>query len=157
MTEEQFDKPADPTPGNVGQTPGAPVNNGPIQPPPFQQPPAFGQFNGGVQNLPNATVVLVLGIISIPACCCYGVLGLIFAIIALVLAKKDRALYFLNSNNYTLSSFKNLNAGRVCAIIGLILSILYLVLIIIAIATFGVAALKDPQLMKEILESKGYQ
>ena len=43
------------------------------------------------QKLPNATAVLVLGILSIVTCCCYGVVGLILGIIALVLAKKERA------------------------------------------------------------------
>ena len=57
-------------------------------------PPQNGGFGYGMQqSLPNATVVLVLGILSIVFCCCYGILGLIPAIIALVLSKKDRALY----------------------------------------------------------------
>ena len=43
----------------------------------FSQP--FGQ-----QQLPNATAVLVLGIISIVGCFCYGIIGLILGIIALV-------------------------------------------------------------------------
>ncbi len=29
------------------------------------------------QKLPNATLVLVLGIISILGCCCYGIIGLV--------------------------------------------------------------------------------
>ncbi len=39
--------------------------------------------------LPNATTVLVFGIISIVLCWCHGIFGLILAIIALVLANKD--------------------------------------------------------------------
>jgi hypothetical protein len=45
------------------------------------------------QKLPNATAVLILGIVSIVGCCCYGLPGLIAGIIALVLAKKDGELY----------------------------------------------------------------
>lgn len=28
------------------------------------------------QKLPNATIILVLGILSIVTCCCYGIVGL---------------------------------------------------------------------------------
>ena len=114
-----------------------------------------GGFGGMQQALPNATAVLVLGILSIVTCCCYGIIGLILAIIALILAKKDRALYSANTASYTEGSYKNLNAGRVCAIIGLIFSILYLLFIIFFIAMFGFAGLSDQQEMLEAL--KGLQ
>lgn len=117
-------------------------------------PPNSGMgFPGMQQTLPNATVVLVLGILSIVTCCCYGVIGLILAIIALVMAKKDRALYAMNMSAYTESSFKNLNAGRVCAIIGLILNILYLLISIAFIIMFGFGALNDQEAMREIFEN----
>lgn len=126
---------------------------------PFQQqnpfPPQNGGmgFNGMQQPLPNATIVLILGILSILTCCCYGVIGLILAIVALVLSKKDRALYALSMGSYTEGSFKNLNAGRVCAIIGLILNIIYLLICIVFIAMFGFAALNDQEAMKEIFQN----
>ena len=117
-------------------------------------PPQNSGFNYGIQqSLPNATAVLVLGILSIVTCCCYGVIGLILGIVALVLSKKDRALYAANMSFYTESSFKNLNAGRVCAIIGLILNIIYLLAMIVFIALFGWAALNDPERIKEMMES----
>ncbi|OBW42707.1 hypothetical protein AB670_00920 [Chryseobacterium sp. MOF25P] len=99
------------------------------------------------QKLPNATAVLVLGIVSIVGCCCYGVLGLIAGIIGLVLYKKDNALYQSNPTLY--SDYNNLNTGRILCIIGLILSALYLVLNIGMIATFGWDALSDQELMQE--------
>ena len=34
------------------------------------------------QKLPNATLILVFGIISIVTCCCYGIIGLIFGVVA---------------------------------------------------------------------------
>lgn len=126
---------------------------------PFQQqnpfPPQNGGmgFNGMQQPLPNATIVLILGILSILTCCCYGVIGLILAIVALVLSKKDRALYAMNLGSYTEGSFKNLNAGRVCAIIGLILNIIYLLICVVFIAMFGFAALSDQEAMKEALQN----
>ena len=99
------------------------------------------------QKLPNATAVLILGIVSIVGCCCYSIPGLIAGIIALVLAKKDGQLY---KNNPTLySNYGQLNAGKIMAIIGIILSVLYAVYIVVLIATVGWDAMKDPDLMQE--------
>lgn len=102
------------------------------------------------QKLPNATAVLVLGILSILGCCCYGIVGIIFAIIALVLAKKDMVLYKQNPQNY--DNFKNLNTGKILAIIGLSLSILYLIFMIFAIGYFGFENLNDPEKLQEIMK-----
>ena len=102
-------------------------------------------FPNQQQSLPNATAVLVLGIISIVGCFCYGIVGMICSIIALVLAKKDSVSYALNPQLYSSSSYSNLKAGRVCAIIGIILSSLYLALIIIVIAVIGIAGLSHPE------------
>ena len=77
------------------------------------------------QKLPNATVVLVLGILSILTCCCWGIIGLILGIVALILAKKDIILY--NENPELYDGYSNINTGRVLAIIGIVLSSLYLV------------------------------
>jgi hypothetical protein len=116
--------------------------------------PQNGGFGYGMsQSLPNATAVLVLGILSIVTCCCYGVIGLILSIVALVLSKKDRVLYTTHAGFYTEGSFKNLNAGRVCAIIGLVLNIIYLLIIIAFVAMFGFAILTDQNAMKEILQN----
>lgn len=99
------------------------------------------------QKLPNATAVLVLGIVSIVGCCCYGLPGLIAGIIALVLAKKDGELYRKNPMAY--SNYGQLNAGKIMAIIGIVLSILYVVYVVVMISTLGWDAMKDPQLMQE--------
>lgn len=84
----------------------------------------------GGYNLPNSTAVLVLGILSLLGCFCYGILGLILGIIALVLAQKDLKLYNAAPGSYNASSVNNLKAGRVCAIIGVCLSGLYFLIII---------------------------
>ncbi len=116
----------------------------------MQQDATFNQGGMGFQQpLPNATAVLILGILSILLCCCYGILGVILGVIALVLAGKDRTLYANNPDGYTLSSYKNLNAGRICAIIGLILSSLYIVYTIWMIVMIGFDALSDPTLLQE--------
>ncbi len=101
-------------------------------------------FSGHQEALPNATAVLVLGIISIVGCFCYGVLGSICGIIALVLASKDMRRYSLEPARYTASSYNNLKAGRICAIIGTIMSAIYIVIIIIAIAMIGIVGLSHP-------------
>lgn len=84
-------------------------------------------------QLPNATGILVLGILSIVFCCCYGVLGLIFALIAISLSKTAMKEYETNPDHYTLSSVKNMRAGRVCAIIGLIFSGIMLLMTVIGV------------------------
>ena len=89
------------------------------------------------ENLPNSTAVLVLGILSIVFCWCYGILGVILGIIALVLANKDLKLYKANPEKYSESSYKNLSAGKVTAIIGLSLSGLFLLYVIAMIALYG--------------------
>ena len=83
--------------------------------------------------LPNATAVLVLGIMSIPTCFCFGIVGLVLSIIALVLASKDTMLYNANPTQYTLASYNNLKAGKVCSIIGLCFSSIYLFFVILGV------------------------
>ena len=99
-----------------------------------------GEFGSGSSNLPNSTAVLVLGIISIALCLAWGFIGVVCGIIALVLFKKDNVLYKNNPSKYSESSYKNLKAGQVCAIIGLILSslmLLYIIFIFVAVAGAG--------------------
>lgn len=103
------------------------------------------------QKLPNATAVLILGILSILTCCCYGVIGLVLGIIALVLAKKDMALYKVNPNSY--SNYSNLNVGRILAIIGIVLSALYLIYIIVLFSTLGMEGIE--QMQQEMLRKYG--
>ncbi|RYZ83982.1 MAG: DUF4190 domain-containing protein [Proteobacteria bacterium] len=92
-------------------------------------------------KLPNATAVLVLGILSIIGCCCYGVLGLVLGIVALVIAKKDMVAYRLNPELY--SNYSALNTGRILAIIGVAMSAITVVVYIIMIATYGMAGLQE--------------
>ncbi|MCD6019991.1 MAG: hypothetical protein K0S53_3112 [Bacteroidetes bacterium] len=106
-----------------------------------QNPPPSQNFNPqfGQMPLPNSGAVLTLGIISIALCWCYGVVALTCGIIALVLANKSLVLYKANPNNYTLSSYNNLKAGRVCSIIGLCLSALMVLYVIVVFAFIGAA------------------
>ncbi len=75
--------------------------------------------------LQNSTAILVLGIFSIVTSWCCGfiaVVGLVLGIVALVLASKATTIYQENPERYTENSFKNVNAGKICAIIGIVIS-----------------------------------
>ncbi|WP_366941687.1 CCC motif membrane protein [Flavobacterium sp.] len=100
------------------------------------------------QKLPNATAVLVLGIISILTCCCYGFISIILGVIALVLAKKDMKLY--NANPQSFSNYSSLNTGRILAIIGVILGFIYMIYMIYMISTYGMEGLQ--QMQEEMLK-----
>lgn len=75
------------------------------------------------QQLPNATAVLVMGILSIVMC---GI-GVVLGIIGLVLANKDTKLYNASPDLYTSGSYSNLRTGKICSVIGVILSGLFII------------------------------
>lgn len=103
-----------------------------------QNQPFNNQY--GQMPVPNSTAVLVLGICSIfPGCICLGIIGIVCGIIALVLANKGMAFYNSNPNNYSIASFNNLKAGKVCAIIGLCLSSLIFIFYMIYFIALGAA------------------
>ncbi|MCW3102356.1 MAG: hypothetical protein JWO09_796 [Bacteroidetes bacterium] len=98
----------------------------------FGQQPAAPKF--GLQELPNSTAVLVLGIISLPVCFCYflfGIPGLVLSIISLVLSNKAQVIYDENPALYTQASYNNMKAGKICAIIGLSINAVCLIGMII--------------------------
>ena len=103
------------------------------------------------RELPNGTAVLVLGILSIITCCCYGIVGLVLGIIALVLAKKDMALYSENPELY--SNFSNISTGKILAIIGIVLSTVSLIINIYFYSVIGEEGMKT--MMEEMM--KGYK
>ena len=104
------------------------------------QNPPIPQTPMGMQpTLPNATAALVLGIISIPTCICYGIPGMACGIIAMILGGRAVKLYKANPGVYNPSSYNNANAGRVCGIIGVCLSALWLLYVIVVIVIYGVA------------------
>jgi hypothetical protein len=102
------------------------------------------------QQLPNSTLILVFGILSIVTCCCYGILGLILGIVTLVLAKKATAIYAEDPELY--SGFQNVKTGKILAIIGIVLSALYLFMTIAMISTFGWETMQDQELMQERIQ-----
>jgi uncharacterized membrane protein len=101
-------------------------------------------------DVPNSSLILAFGIVSIVGCCCSnGILGVIFGIVALVMAKSAGDLYLAHPEKYTESSYKNVNTGKICAWVGLIPSILLIILLAIAVMMFGWSVLSDPSAIYE--------
>ena len=101
--------------------------------------------------LPNATLALVMGILSIVGCCCYGVPGVIFGIVAIIISLKAEKLYKQDPESY--SGYGNVKAGKIMGVIGLILSVLFAAYMAWFIGQVGWEALQDPeQLMKRMEE-----
>lgn len=105
-----------------------------------QPNPNFNQF-GGQQVLPNSVGVLVLGILSIVFCWCYGLIAIILGIIAIVLAGQAEKVYAANPQAFTQASFKNLKAGKICAIVGLCLGAVYIIALVVYFIVAGTFAL----------------
>lgn len=103
------------------------------------------------QELPNSTLILVFGILSIVGCCCYGVVGLIFGIIALVMSKKAIDVYNANPEIYT--GYQNVKTGRILAIIGIVLSALVIVANIAVLIIYGFEGIEEMQ--REMMEQYG--
>ncbi|WP_027125189.1 CCC motif membrane protein [Gelidibacter mesophilus] len=99
------------------------------------------------QQLPNATLILVFGILSIVTCCCYGIIGLPLGIIAVVLANKATAVYAADPELYT--GFQNVKTGRILAIIGIALNGIYLIYAIWLFSTIGYDGIQ--QMQEEIM------
>lgn len=94
-------------------------------------------------TLPNSTLILVFGILSIVTCCCGGILGLIFGIVALVMAKKAKQTYLAEPDLYR--GYNNVKTGRILAIIGIILSTIYLIINIVFIVLYGWDGMQEMQ------------
>ena len=90
---------------------------------------------GMQQDVPNATLVLVLGICALVICGFGPILGTI----GLVMSGSGKKAYELNPSMYKESSFKNLNAGRICSIIGLCLGFLIWIYYIVLLVFIGTA------------------
>ncbi len=111
-------------------------------PPPFKQP------------LPNSTAVLILGIASIVLNCCIPFVGIICGVIALVLAQKDLKLYNANPDRYDPTSYKNLNAGKITGIIGLVIGAAYILAFFLFLGTGSFIESYEEIIEKAIEEAK---
>lgn len=109
----------------------------------------MGGFEGERKELPNATAVLVLGVLSLVFCWCYGIIGLVLGILAMVLASAPRKAYFEHPERFSEVSYKNLNAGRICGIIGICIGAIILLTIILAVV-FALYTSVTPHLLNTI-------
>lgn len=102
-----------------------------------------------IKKLPNATVILVMGVLSILGSCCYGLPGILFGTIGLVLSIKDTKLYKKEPDKYL--DYGNVKAGKIMSIIGLIISMLFIALMIGVILYVGWDVIQDPELLEEFM------
>ncbi len=101
------------------------------------------------QKLPSANSSLIMGILSIvTACCCYGLPGLIFGFIGLNMAKKAKATYEANPEQY--NGMGNVEAGRITSIIGLVLGALFTVYLVYMLSTGKFTEMIEQQ--KQLIE-----
>ena len=89
------------------------------------------------REMPNSTAVLVLGILSIVLCWCYGVPGIVMGTIALVLSGQSGRLYNEHPDPALWIGYGNLKAGKICAIIGLCLSAMFLAFVLVEVFIKG--------------------
>lgn len=75
--------------------------------------------------IPQSQGILILGIFSlVTTFCCAGIgfVGLALGILAVVMSSKAIETYEQNPRAYTESSYKNVNGGRICGIIGIVVN-----------------------------------
>lgn len=102
------------------------------------------------ERLPYATTSLVLGILSLATCICYGIIGLPLGIVAYVLGKKALKLFKEDPSKYNQEG--NAAAGKILGMIGIIVNLLYILLVIWVLSKIGWDALQDPELLKQRVE-----
>jgi hypothetical protein len=84
-------------------------------------------------QLPNARLILILGILSILLSWLHlvSVAGLVLGFITLVLANREMLAYHSNPGAYTSQSLNNVRAGRTFALIGIAISAIIVLLLIL--------------------------
>ncbi len=76
------------------------------------------------QKLPNATMIIVLGILGY-LCCCLAGIGIIPSGIAYFMATKSQKLYNENPDGY--DNYSAINTGKIVALIAVILNVLLMI------------------------------
>ena len=84
------------------------------------------------EDLVGGGGILAMGILSILLC---GLIGLILGIIAISKANRELAIFHQNPDRYTMSSYRLVNAGRICVIVGL--SLLGLIIFVALVNAVG--------------------
>ncbi len=104
------------------------------------------------QKLPNATLILILGIAGY-LCCCFAGIGIIPAGIAFFLATKSEKIYKENPELY--DNYKQIKTGKTVSLIALILCALMVIRFIYVITTSDWDAMMEQQ--QELLEQWGLE
>jgi hypothetical protein len=103
-----------------------------------------------MQKTPNHTAVMVLGLTAFIGCCCYGIVGVILAIIGIVLANKDLQLIQENPGVYD----NSINTWKIVNIVALVLSVLSLLLTIWSISLVGFENINNEAEIQRIIQEK---
>ena len=102
------------------------------QPAPYGQPNPYGQpAYGVVQDHPQATLILVLGIIGLVTCQILGPFAWVMG---------NRVVAEIDASNGAIGGRSTANAGRICGIVASILLILTVVFVIGMFILFAVTA-----------------
>lgn len=101
----------------------------------YQNPPKPQNY-GSPQPLPNATLILVLGILSIVLCQPLG-------LVALIMGNQSISLYNQDPERYSEGSLSTVKAGRICGIIGLCLIAVWILLMIAGVSLFTFMGMQD--------------
>jgi hypothetical protein len=104
------------------------------------------------QKLPNATLILVLGIVAY-LCCCFAGIGIIPAGVAFYLATKSEKIYKENPEAY--DNYQQIKTGKIVSLIALILCALMVIRFIYVITTSDWDLLMEQQ--QEIMEQWGLE
>ncbi|NHF61217.1 DUF4190 domain-containing protein [Flavobacteriaceae bacterium TP-CH-4] len=106
------------------------------------------------RQLPNGTLIIVLGIFGY-LCCCFAGLGVIPSGIAFYMATKSEQLYKQNPEGY--DNYSQIKTGKIVAIIALILNVLLIIRIIYVISTVGWDEMQEEfmRAYEEAMEAQG--
>lgn len=101
------------------------------------------------QPLRNHVAALVLGIASIfPGCLLAGLIGVTLGIVALAITKNEWAEVRKDKARFIPGHVANMNAGRICAIIGLCTSGIILMITLLWMAIWGTVAVSFFELLR---------
>lgn len=98
------------------------------------------------QKLPNATASLVLGLLAFLTFCCYGIFGILFGVIGLILSLKDAKRLKENPTDYDNVTLHKI--GKVLSVIGIVLGVLALIFYIWMILKIGPENMQNEEQMR---------
>jgi len=93
-------------------------------------PDPYREAKGGTETLPNATAILVLGILSIVFCQPLG-------IAAWIMGNSSINEFNQQPGRYSQSSLGTVQAGRICGIIGVALIVLIAILMLAGVSVLS--------------------